>query len=266
MKNKIKILDCTLRDGGYYNNWDFSNDLVNDYLKTMSLVGVDYVELGFRSFQTKDFKGPTWYTTDSYLESLSIPKNLIVGVMVNVSELISHPSGFAKATRLMFAKAKKSKVELVRLACHFEEFNQAAKVGKILQKLGYFVTINLMQISEQSEEKIISIAKMAKKNPPNVLYFADSLGGMSSNQISNIVETFRRHWHGALGIHTHNNLNNAVANSLSALDLGVTWLDSTVTGMGRGPGNAQTEQINNIRIFTNIHAFITRTLIYQFHI
>ena len=243
MKNKFNILDCTLRDGGYYNNWDFSNDLVNDYLKTMSLIGVDYVELGFRSFQTKDFKGPTWYTTDSYLESLSIPKNLIVGVMVNVSELISHPSGFAKATRLMFAKAKKSKVKLVRLACHFEEFNQATKVGKILQKLGYFVTINLMQISEQSEEKIISIAKMAKKNPPNVLYFADSLGGMSSNQISNIVETFRRHWHGALGIHTHNNLNNAVANSLSALDLGVTWLDSTVTGMGRGPGNAQTEYL-----------------------
>ena len=66
---------------------------------------------------------------------------------------------------------------------------------------------------------------------------------MSSNQISNIVETFRRHWHGALGIHTHNNLNNAVANSLSALDLGVTWLDSTVTGMGRGPGNAQTEYL-----------------------
>ena len=66
----IKLLDCTLRDGGYYNNWDFSNDLVNDYLKTMSLVGVDYVELVFRSFQTKDFKGPTWYTTDSYLESL----------------------------------------------------------------------------------------------------------------------------------------------------------------------------------------------------
>ena len=74
MKNfkNIKILDCTLRDGGYYNNWDFSNELVNDYLKVMSFVGVNYVELGFRSFQTKDFKGPTWYTTDSYLESLQI--------------------------------------------------------------------------------------------------------------------------------------------------------------------------------------------------
>ena len=71
--NKIQILDCTLRDGGYYNNWDFSNELVRDYLKTMSLIGIDYVELGFRSFKTKEFKGPTWYTTESYINSLKIP-------------------------------------------------------------------------------------------------------------------------------------------------------------------------------------------------
>ena len=243
MKNKFNILDCTLRDGGYYNNWDFSNDLVNDYLKTMSLVGVDYVELGFRSFQTKDFKGPTWYTTDSYLEELSIPKNLTIGVMVNAFELISHPLGFSKTIKLMFKKANKSKVKLVRLACHFEEFNETTKICKILQKMGYFVTINLMQISEQTEEKIISVAKMAEKNSPNVLYFADSLGGMGPPQISNIIKTLRKNWHGALGIHAHNNLNNAVANSLMALDLGVTWLDSTITGMGRGPGNAQTEYL-----------------------
>ena len=97
--NKVKILDCTLRDGGYYNNWDFTKDLVNDYLKTMSSIGVDYVEVGFRSFQTKDFKGPTWYTTDSYLESLQIPKNLTIGVMVNAFELITHPLGILKATK-----------------------------------------------------------------------------------------------------------------------------------------------------------------------
>ena len=251
MKNKIKILDCTLRDGGYYNNWDFSNDLVNDYLKTMSLVGVDYVELGFRSFQTKDFKGPTWYTTDSYLESLSIPKNLIIGVMVNAFELISHHLGFAKATKLMFRHAKKSKVKFVRLACHFEEFNQTAKICKILRDMDYIVTINLMQISEQSEEKIISIIKLAKKTSPNVLYFADSLGSMDPSQISNLVKIFRKNWNGSLGIHTHNNLGKAIVNSITAVNLGVTWLDCTVMGMGRGAGNAQTEylliEMQNIR-------------------
>ena len=76
MKN-INILDCTLRDGGYHNNWDFSKEVVTEYLKTMSSLNIDYIELGFRSFQNNDFKGPTWYTTDSYLEELSIPKNLL---------------------------------------------------------------------------------------------------------------------------------------------------------------------------------------------
>ena len=102
MSNSFKLLDCTLRDGGYYNNWDFSRDIVNEYLITMSKIGMDYVELGFRSFQTRDFKGPTWYTTDNYLDSLNIPKNLTIGVMVNASELILHPLGFLKATKIMF--------------------------------------------------------------------------------------------------------------------------------------------------------------------
>ena len=100
MKKKLNILDCTLRDGGYYNNWDFTREVVNDYLNTMSKIGVKYVELGFRSFQARDFKGPTWYTTESYLESLHIPKSLKIGVMVNVSEITSHPSGIVNAIKL----------------------------------------------------------------------------------------------------------------------------------------------------------------------
>ena len=125
----VNILDCTLRDGGYYNNWDFSKNTVNDYLKTMSAVNINYVEVGFRSFQSKDFKGPTWYTTDSYLESLEIPKNLNIGVMVNSFELISHSLGIEKATKLMFKNKKKSKVKFVRLACHFEEFDKTLKIS-----------------------------------------------------------------------------------------------------------------------------------------
>ena len=124
----MKILDCTLRDGGYYNNWNFSNKVVNDYLSVMSAVSVDYVEIGFRSFETKDFKGPTWYTTESFLNSLHIPKNITLGVMVNASELISHSSGLYKATQLLFKDAKKSKIKLVRLACHFKEFNETSKI------------------------------------------------------------------------------------------------------------------------------------------
>ena len=79
----VKLLDCTLRDGGYYNNWDFSHKLVNDYLLAMSKTGIKYIELGFRSLKNKDFKGPNWYTTDSYISNLEVPANLELGVMIN---------------------------------------------------------------------------------------------------------------------------------------------------------------------------------------
>ena len=241
--NKINILDCTLRDGGYYNNWDFSNEIVNDYLSAISQSGVKYVELGFRSLKKKDFKGPTWYTTDSYISNLQVPKNLNLGVMVNVFELISHPGGFSKATNLLFKNKNKSRIKFVRLACHFNEFLYTTKICKILKKKGYMVGINLMQITKQSKQDIISVAKNVKSCKPDILYFADSLGGMSSSDVTNLIKTLRTHWKGQLGIHTHNNLGKALSNSLTAIEKGVTWIDSTVTGMGRGSGNAQTEYL-----------------------
>ena len=61
-------------DGGYYNNWDFDRVLVENYLNAINSIGINYVEMGFRSFQCKDFKGPNWYTTDNYLKSFKIPK------------------------------------------------------------------------------------------------------------------------------------------------------------------------------------------------
>ena len=248
---KITLLDCTLRDGGYYNNWDFSNELVNDYLEVMSLSDIDYVELGFRSFKSKGFKGPSWYTTDSYIEKFKIPKSLKVAVMVNVSELISHPLGPIKAIKLLFKNSRKTKIKLIRLATHYEEFNTAAKVCKILKIMGYEVGINLMQISEQSKEKIISISKIADKAKPDILYFADSLGSMIPTEISNLIINLRQNWKGPIGIHAHDNLKKAIDNTLEAIKESVKWIDSTVTGMGRGPGNVQTEylliEMENIR-------------------
>ena len=248
---KTTLLDCTLRDGGYYNNWDFSNELVNEYLKVMSLIGIDYVELGFRSFKSRGFKGPSWYTTDSYIESFKIPKSLKIAVMVNVSELISHPSGAIKAIKLMFKKSRNTKIKLIRLATHYEEFETAAKVCKILKSMGYEVGINLMQISEQSEEKINSITKIANSVKPDVLYFADSLGSILPSDITSLIKNLRYHWKGPIGIHAHDNLKKAIDNTLEAINGGVHWVDSTITGMGRGPGNVQTEylliEIGNIK-------------------
>ena len=90
-------------------------------------------------------------------------------------------------------------------------------------------------------EELLLLAKEAMKYPFDVLYFADSLGNMNSEKVQNVIELLRTHWQGVLGIHAHDNMGQGLSNTLYALNNGITWVDSTVTGMGRGAGNVKTE-------------------------
>ena len=92
----INILDCTLRDGGYYNNWDFPKNLVNDYLKAVSESGIRNVEIGFRSLKDNKLNGPNFFSTENYINILKIPKKLNIGVMLNVSDLTNYKSNYKK--------------------------------------------------------------------------------------------------------------------------------------------------------------------------
>jgi 4-hydroxy 2-oxovalerate aldolase len=89
MKKKITLIDCTLRDGGYYNNWDFSPSLINSYMDSVHKSGVDYIEIGFRAFTNTIHKGPCAYSSDYFLSSLSIPKKVKIGVMINASDVLN---------------------------------------------------------------------------------------------------------------------------------------------------------------------------------
>jgi 4-hydroxy 2-oxovalerate aldolase len=240
--NKVKLIDCTFRDGGYYNNWDFPDNLVSSYLAAMVAAEVDYVELGFRSLDLSlGFKGAFAYTTDNIIRSLNVPDELNIGVMVNASEIVNHELGAIEATKLLFAPKEESPVSLVRFACHVHEFERALIACDWLKEVGYKVGINLMQVADRSDDEITKISKAASNHSLDVLYFADSMGSMLPEQCTHIVRILRTHWNGAIGIHTHDNMGRAIANTLQAIEEGVTWVDSTVTGMGRGPGNAQTE-------------------------
>ena len=240
ISNNSNLLDCTLRDGGYNNNWDFSQKLVNEYLKTMSKVGIKYVELGFRSFLSSTFRGSNWYTTDSYINSLKIPTNLKIVVMVNASQIINQKN-LINSINLLFNQKKKSKVDLVRIASHFSEIDKTLIIVKQLKKLGYEVAVNLMQISEQNDEKILNISKKLSLSPVDIVYFADSLGSMKYPQIDKVIRNIKFYWKGPLGVHMHNNLNQGLLNNIHCLNKKIEWIDSTIMGMGRGAGNAATE-------------------------
>lgn len=237
------FLDCTLRDGGYYNAWDFSPDLIHKYLHAMHAARVDVVELGFRTLKNQGFQGPCAFTTDEFIRSLIIPSGLTVGVMVNGNELVGEVPQQEALERLFPRAAADSPVDLVRIACHVHEFESALPAITWLKERGYQVGFNLMQVAECTQEEVKTLARQAKAYPMDVLYFADSMGSMNPDQAAQIIQWFRSEWAGAMGIHTHDNLGLALSNTLRALDEGVTWVDSTVTGMGRGPGNARTEEL-----------------------
>jgi 4-hydroxy 2-oxovalerate aldolase len=241
--NKPVLLDCTLRDGGYYNAWDFPSHLIESYLQAMKAVGVDVVELGFRFLKNSGFKGACAFTTDEFLKTLPIPDGLSVSVMVNGADLCTE-IGWEKAVVKLFpSTAADTPVDMVRIACHFEELPNAVAAANWLSKKGYRVGLNLMQIADRSKEEIDSLTKLASGVPIEVLYFADSMGSMTPDSTAKTIDWLREGWSGPIGIHTHDNMGMALANTLRAAKEGAQWLDSTVTGMGRGPGNAKTEEL-----------------------
>ena len=241
--NKIKILDCTLRDGGYYNNWDFTKEVVNDYLKTMSSIGIEHVELGFRTLDSITIKGVTAHTTDSFINSLKIPKNLKIGVMVNATDFLQTNLDQEKSCKKIFPQIRNKKIKFVRLACHLEEPFKIKNAIRWLKKNNFIVTINLMQISEIKKKQIQKLCKLFQKLNIDVIYLADSLGSLKPKNVFQIVNLFTKYWKGDLGIHAHNNMNLALSNSIEAHNNGTKWVDCTVTGMGRGPGNVKTEDL-----------------------
>ena len=260
----IKHLDCTLRDGGYYNAWDFSPALIIDYLDAMAALRVDFIEIGFRSLKNTGFKGGCAFSTDAFINSLNIPNELSdkIGVMINGSELVQkqldlvdleQQAVYVKSVlQRLFVPKLQSPVSLVRIACHIHEFIDCLPAATWLKEQGYLVGFNLMQVADRSYDEITELAEKANQYPIDALYFADSMGSLSPQQTSQIVKAFQKGCSGALGIHTHDNMGQAITNTMQAIEEGVTWVDSTVTGMGRGPGNAQTEyltiEIENLRL------------------
>jgi len=240
----LHVLDCTLRDGGYYNYWDFSPAIIEKYLDAVCQAGVNAIEIGFRMPAQNRFLGALAYSTDEYLRHLPLPKDILIGVMVNAKEIIAGPNGIEKTIARMFCSANDAPIGLVRIAAHFDEISSCQIIAGKLKSLGYQVGLNMMQASEQSPEALTAAAKTAATwGSVDMLYFADSLGNMNDADVRATTKAFAEGWKGPLGIHAHNNMGQALANTLSAMDAGITWLDSTIFGMGRGAGNANTEYL-----------------------
>jgi len=244
MNNKdLKLVDCTLRDGGYYNNWKFNISDANRYLKQIYSSGIDVVEIGFNFFEKNPNYGKFAYINKSLIKKLVRSKNTKLAVMINGSDFLKIKGDFRKYLNEIF-KNNHLSYSIIRIAIHYKDLNKILKYIVHLKKLNYQICINLMQINNVSGKELkICLKKLEQTNSVDVFYFADSFGNLKPKNISSICKIIKKNWKKEIGIHAHDNCGLALKNSIKAYESGVNWIDGTIQGMGRGAGNVKTESL-----------------------
>jgi len=238
----LKLLDCTFRDGGYYTNWDFSSELIKDYVAAVNGSGLRNIEIGFRNFPDSVYRGAFYYSPDEYIRKLDFHSEVNIFVMVDVS-IFTKSISLESDIESLFVKANETVVCGVRIAAHIDNLDLALKVSQLINNLGYRVFLNLMQIAAAPDADLAKAIKRISETKIEVLYLADSLGEMVEKDVTSLLNFVRKHWSREIGFHAHNNLGQGVANTIAASKNGAFWLDATVAGMGRGAGNAESENL-----------------------
>lgn len=235
MLMNTKILDCTLRDGGYYTNWDFSSDVVKTYIETANKLPVDYLEVGYRNKPTKEYMGKFGYTPVSILKKLRKSSNKKLAVMLNekstlpedLDELLTPINGLA---------------DMVRLAVDPRNFERAVVLAKAVKAMGFEVAFNTMYMSKWSTEYKGFLDNLSEIDGVADLFcMVDSFGGITPTEVRDITAKVKANTTCAVGFHGHNNLQLGLINTLTAIECGVDFVDATALGMGRGAGNLNME-------------------------
>lgn len=230
----LKILDCTLRDGGYYTNWDFSPITVDNYIKSFNALPVDYLEVGYRSKQLDYYLGKYFYCPVSVLKDLKSKTNKKLVVILNEKSVRAE-----EAFDLL--EPIKQYVSMIRLAVDPKEFGRALGLAEKIKEMGFEVSFNVMYMSTWKQEKEFLDLIPRVNGLADYFYMVDSFGGVYPEDVREIMALVRSKTNVKLGFHGHNNLEMALANTLTAIQEGVDIVDATITGMGRGAGNLKTE-------------------------
>lgn len=241
----MKVLDCTLRDGGYYNDWDFDPQLVRETVEPLVKAGVDCVELGYRTFPRTDTGGLCKFCPESQLSFVKeYADDVEFGVMVDAKSLLgSDGMPLDGALSHIFRPAEESILSFVRIASGYDHVDGALALSADLKAMGYRTTINLMRASTLAADVFADVIKRIEEGDTDILYLADSFGSLSPERVAWMMRQLRDGFSGAIGFHAHDNLGLAYANSMAALEEGVDYIDATLMGMGRGAGNARLEQL-----------------------
>jgi 4-hydroxy 2-oxovalerate aldolase len=236
----IKVLDCTIRDGGLMTNSCFEDEFVRAVYQTCVAAGVDYMEIGYKGakhiYSPKEY-GSWKFCTEEDMRRIvgDNPSTLKLSAMADVERTDYHTDILPKS---------QSVLDMVRVATYIHQIPAAVDMIKAIHDKGYETTINLMAISVVQEHELDEALELLSKTEVEVIYLVDSFGSLYSEEVQALTRKYLK-YAGAtgkkVGVHTHNNQQLAYANTIEALILGASYLDSTIAGFGRGAGNCPTE-------------------------
>jgi 4-hydroxy 2-oxovalerate aldolase len=230
----MKITDCTIRDGGHLNKWNFDPICVKAAYYAALKGGVDYFEIGYRFPEAKKGLGPFGYCTDAYL-------NALLEVNDKCKLLVMIDAGKADSVNFEICTSGKTPIKGVRVAAYPYEYPKAISLIENLTSKGYEVFLNLMASSEITEAQYTILENWKNKEILEAVNFADSFGSYTPSDIPKYISKLKGLGFKSIGFHSHNNLQMAFANALRAIEEGATYIDASILGMGRGSGNLPVE-------------------------
>ena len=236
----IKILDCTIRDGGLMNNCNFEDVFVRAIYQACVESGVDYMEIGYKG--SKKLYSPSEYGLWKYCVEDDIRRivgedktDLKLSVMADVERCDYHVDILPK---------KESVIDLVRVATYIHQIPGALDMIKAIHDKGYETSVNLMAVSVVNDSELDEALEILSGSEVDVIYLVDSYGSLYSEEVQTLTRKYRKYAElggKKIGMHAHNNQQLAYANTIESLILGASYLDCTVGGLGRGAGNCSTE-------------------------
>lgn len=237
-REKIRVLDCTIRDGGLINDHDFDLDFVRGVYKAVSAAGVDYMEIGYKNskeiFSPDDY-GPWKFCDDDVINKVidGIESNTKISVMVDIGRVNIDD----------VKPASESPVDLIRVASYAKDIDKAISMVNHFDQKGYETTINIMAVSrDQGPELDEALQQIEEESKVGTVYIVDSFGALYQENIENLVKRFKRTLKTReLGFHGHNNQQLAFGNTIEAIIHDANYMDATVYGIGRAAGNCPLE-------------------------
>lgn len=219
----FKVLDCTLRDGGHENNWDFTPDFVTRTINGALKSGAEFFEIGYRNRLDSSNKGKFYYCTPNLLKPYhKIKGALKIGIMTDISRFCAED----------FEGASKDFVDFVRIASHPDTIKDTLNAAVLLHSRGYDVFIQLMEIPNVKSEHYEILKNFTHKNILKSIYIADSYGTVKPQDLDIYFEKLRHSGYEKISFHAHNNSGLALENTLHAIKSGAYSIDVSQNGLG----------------------------------